>query len=85
MVSVLHPPSRPCLSYKSAKVQLQVLSKRDLEVMRRIAWGENTMEMADSMSISEFTVKQYIKSAIKKLGAQNRSHAIGEMYRRGWI
>ncbi|SFJ40672.1 regulatory protein, luxR family [Brevibacillus centrosporus] len=37
------------------------------------------------MSISEFTVKQYIKSAIKKLGAQNRSHAIGEMYRRGWI
>ncbi|GED29970.1 hypothetical protein BCE02nite_11110 [Brevibacillus centrosporus] len=53
--------------------------------MRRIAWGENTMEMADSMSISEFTVKQYIKSAIKKLGAQNRSHAIGEMYRRGWI
>lgn len=73
------------LDTQGAENHLQVLSKRELEVMRRIAWGENTMEMADSMSISEFTVKQYIKSAIKKLGAQNRSHAIGEMYRRGWI
>lgn len=63
----------------------QVLSKRELEVMRRIAWGESTKEMADSMEISELTVKQYVKTAIKKLGAQNRSHAIGELFRRGII
>jgi DNA-binding CsgD family transcriptional regulator len=61
----------------------QVLSKRELEVMRRIAWGESTKEMADSMEISELTVKQYVKTAIKKLGVQNRSHAIGELFRRG--
>jgi DNA-binding CsgD family transcriptional regulator len=63
----------------------QVLSKRELEVMRRIAWGESIKEMADSMEISEFTVKQYVKTAIKKLGVQNRSHAIGELFRRGII
>src|SRR5213595_2710697 len=52
------------------------LSKRELEVMKKIAWGDSTKEMADSMDISELTVKQYVKTAIKKLGAQNRSHAV---------
>jgi DNA-binding CsgD family transcriptional regulator len=61
----------------------QGLSKRELEVMRRIAWGESTKEMADFMEISELTVKQYVKTAIKKLGVQNRSHAIGELFRKG--
>lgn len=38
--------------------------------------------MADSMTISELTVKQYVKSAIKKLGAQNRAHAVAELFRK---
>lgn len=62
-----------------------LLSKRELEVMKRISQGESTKEMADSMKISELTVKQYVKTAIKKLGANNRSHAVGELLRRGII
>ncbi|MEH7455582.1 response regulator transcription factor [Gottfriedia acidiceleris] len=62
-----------------------ILSKRELEVMKRIAWCESTKKMADSMNISELTVKQYVKSAIKKLGANNRSHAVGELIRKGII
>jgi DNA-binding CsgD family transcriptional regulator len=42
-------------------------------------------EMAATMEISELTVKQYVKSAIKKLGAHNRSHAVGELLRKGII
>lgn len=61
------------------------LSKRELEVMKRISQGESTKEMADSMNISELTVKQYVKTAIKKLGASNRSHAVGELFRKGII
>jgi DNA-binding CsgD family transcriptional regulator len=61
------------------------LSKRELEVMRKISWGESMKEMAAAMDISELTVKQYVKSAIKKLGAHNRSHAVGELLRRGII
>ncbi|MFD2970395.1 LuxR C-terminal-related transcriptional regulator [Peribacillus deserti] len=34
------------------------------------------------MGISELTVKQYVKTAIKKLGAHNRSHAVGELVRK---
>lgn len=63
----------------------QDLSKRELEVMKKISWGESTKEMATVMDISELTVKQYVKSAIKKLGAHNRSHAVAELLRRGII
>lgn len=66
-------------------VNANLLSRREMEVMKRIALGESTKEMADSMGISAVTVNQYVKTAIKKLGVKNRSHAIGELYRRGVI
>ncbi|CAM3584745.1 hypothetical protein GCM10009865_30080 [Aeromicrobium ponti] len=64
---------------------LQILSRREMEVMKRISWGESIKEMADTMLISEVTINQYIKTAIKKLKAQNRTQAIAEMFRRGII
>lgn len=63
----------------------QTLSNRELEVMKRISWGESTKEMADVMNLSELTVKHYVKSAIKKLGAHNRSHAVSILLRQGII
>ncbi|WP_235848383.1 response regulator transcription factor [Litchfieldia alkalitelluris] len=65
--------------------QSSQLSKRELEVMKKISWGESTKEMAHAMHISEDTVKQYVKSAIKKLGVYNRPHAVSELLRRGII
>jgi len=62
-----------------------ILSNRELEVMRRISWGESTKEMANAMHISDLTIKQYVKSAIKKLGVRNRPHAVGELIRMGII
>lgn len=60
-----------------------LLSNRELEVMIGIAQGDSTKEMAVSMNISDLTVKQYVKSALKKLSAQNRSHAVAELFRKG--
>ncbi|MEH7011069.1 helix-turn-helix transcriptional regulator [Neobacillus niacini] len=64
---------------------IQILSRREFEVMRRVASGESTKEMSESMEISELTINQYVKTAIKKLGAKNRSHAVGELFRNGII
>ena len=61
------------------------LSKRELEVMQHIALGESTKEIADSIQISDLTVNQYIKSAIKKLHAQNRVEAIVKLCKLGLI
>lgn len=64
---------------------IDCLSKRETEVMQRISWGESIHEMASLMGISEFTVKDYIKSAIKKLEAKNRVQAVAELIRKGLI
>ncbi|WP_231505543.1 response regulator transcription factor [Bacillus sp. EB01] len=62
-----------------------LLSRRELEVMKRISWGESTKEVADALSISEVTINQYVKSAVKKLGAQNRVQAVATLFRKGII
>jgi len=67
----------------NSTVKSPLLSRRELEVMRRISWGESIKEMADKMEISDSTVKQYIKTAIQKLGVTNRAHAVGELFRTG--
>jgi DNA-binding CsgD family transcriptional regulator len=67
------------------KEESHSLSKRELEVMQRISRGESTKEMADYMYISELTVNQYVKSAVKKLNAKNRAHAVAELLRQGII
>ncbi|WP_158734754.1 response regulator transcription factor [Alteribacillus sp. YIM 98480] len=64
---------------------ISCLSKRETEVIQRISWGESIKEMAVSMGISEFTVKDYIKSVIKKLEVNNRVEAVAELLRRGLI
>ena len=71
------------LENSSSMEKTEILSKRELEVMKRIAWGDSTKEMAYSLGISEFTIKQYVKFAIKKLGAQNRAQAVAELFRKG--
>ncbi|MCM3567043.1 response regulator transcription factor [Neobacillus mesonae] len=69
---------------RSAKPQpSQLLSRRELEVMRRISWGETTKEIASVLGISELTIQQYVQSAVKKLGVQNRVHAAAELIRKG--
>ena len=62
-----------------------LLSKRELEVMQHVALGESTKEIAASIQISDLTVNQYIKAAIKKLQAQNRVEAIAKLCKLGLI
>lgn len=73
------------LQSNSHQLKQEVLSNRELEVMKEISQGSATKEIADSLGISEFTVKQYVKLAIKKVGAVNRVHAVSELMRRGII
>ncbi|MGG0718594.1 LuxR C-terminal-related transcriptional regulator [Robertmurraya massiliosenegalensis] len=64
-------------------IKTRLLSKRELEVMKRVSWGESTKEMANIMNLSELTINQYVRAAIKKLGAQNRVHAVSILFRNG--
>jgi DNA-binding NarL/FixJ family response regulator len=52
------------------------LTRRELEVLRRVAVGETNAEIACATSLSPNTVKTYLQTAFQKLGARNRVEAI---------
>ncbi|MER2128854.1 helix-turn-helix transcriptional regulator [Solibacillus sp.] len=52
-------------------------SRRELDTLHFIAEGWTTLEIAELFSISEATVKHYIKTFMRKSNTHNRSHAVG--------
>lgn len=54
------------------------LSPRETDALTMLAMGYNRAQAADSLSISEHTLRVYIESARYKLGAQNTTHAVAK-------
>ena len=52
------------------------LAARELDVLRQVALGNSNRVAAESLGIVESTVKSYLKSATRKLNANNRVHAV---------
>ena len=52
------------------------LSPREVDAMTLLALGYSRAQVAESLSISEHTLRVYIESARTKLGAQNTTHAV---------
>jgi LuxR family quorum sensing-dependent transcriptional regulator len=61
------------------------LSPREIECLKWIADGKTTWEISVILSLSERTVREYVDSASKKLGATNRPHAVAAALRRAVI
>jgi DNA-binding NarL/FixJ family response regulator len=52
------------------------LTRREHEVLRRVAMGETNPEIASAIGLSRNTVKAYLQAVLQKLGARNRVEAI---------
>ncbi len=63
----------------------QPLSPREIEAMTLLAVGYNRAQAADTLSISEHTLRVYVESARFKLGAMNTTHAVARALSRGLI
>ncbi|RFU64181.1 response regulator transcription factor [Bacillus sp. V59.32b] len=62
-----------------------LLSKRETEVLQHLANGYSIKEMAGMMSVSEYTVRDYMSSVIRKLGVNHRAEAVAVGMRKGII
>jgi DNA-binding NarL/FixJ family response regulator len=62
-----------------------MLTPREIEVLRGAAQGKSNEEIAAALFISMHTVKNHIKSVLSKLGAADRTHAVTVALRRGFI
>jgi DNA-binding NarL/FixJ family response regulator len=61
------------------------LSRREIEVLEKIAGGNRNIDIASILFISEETVKGHIKRIMDKLGANDRTEAVAIGLRRGII
>jgi len=67
-------PSRP--AHHAGVHPLSVLTPREKEVLRRIADGQGTAQMAQEMHITTSTLRTYVKNMLAKLGAHSRLEAL---------
>lgn len=63
----------------------QPLSPREVETMTLLAVGYSRAQVAETLAISEHTLRVYIESARFKLGALNTTHAVARAMSRGVI
>jgi DNA-binding NarL/FixJ family response regulator len=61
------------------------LSTREKQVLRLIAEGHGTREVAMALCYSERTIKNVLHDVATKLGARSRSHAVAHALRAGLI
>jgi DNA-binding NarL/FixJ family response regulator len=61
------------------------LAPREIEVLRLVADGYDTAEIAERMSYSERTVKNVLHDLTTRLQLRNRSHAVAYAVREGLI
>jgi two-component system, NarL family, response regulator len=61
------------------------LSERELQVLDQMALGKSNKEIGQQLYISEYTVKNHVKSVLKKLSALGRTEAIAIAHERGLI
>jgi len=61
------------------------LSAREIEVLRLVAAGHDTAEIAEALSFSERTVKNVLHEVTTRLQLRNRSHAVAYAMREGFI
>lgn len=61
------------------------LTARERLVLRRAGEGETTAHLAQSLGVSEGTVRNHCSEAITKLGAANRTEAARLARLKGWL
>jgi DNA-binding NarL/FixJ family response regulator len=61
------------------------LTEREIEVLKLVADGMDTSEIAGSLAYSERTIKNIIHDVTARLNLKNRSHAVAYAVRQGLI
>lgn len=62
-----------------------VLTQRERDVLRLLARGAGTAEMAREMGIAGTTVRNHVQHLLEKLGAHNRLQAVSVALRHGLV
>jgi DNA-binding CsgD family transcriptional regulator len=71
------PGLQPAVARRqSLGVDVDALTQRETEVLELLARGRTNMQIAQTLVISEGTVKYHVKNVLRKLGAASRAEAV---------
>jgi DNA-binding NarL/FixJ family response regulator len=67
------------------ETRTNVLSEREMEVLKLAVSGKSNKDIAESLNISLRTIQAHMRSIFNKLGVGSRSEAIVSGLKRGWF
>lgn len=87
LILIAHALNEKALEFEKERDEpiKQALSPREIDAMTFLAMGYSRAQVADTLSISEHTLRVYIESARHKLGAMNTTHAVASALKHGLI
>ena len=73
------------ISITPKEPHISSLTAREQEVLRLLAQGQGTDEVADTLIVSPATVRNHIQNILSKLGVHSRLEAVAHAYQKGLI
>jgi two-component system response regulator DegU len=61
------------------------VTDRQLEILVNVARGKTNREIGETLGISERTVRNHMRSILKRLSSSDRTHAVVVAIGNGWI
>ena len=75
----------PALAAAALSAGPSPLTARECDVLRASADGATVADIAAALHLSESTVRNYLSAAIGKTATRNRTEALREARRQGWL
>src|SRR5215510_7320833 len=70
------PANGPVALTRRSPAKRRLLTPREREVLAWVAPGKSAWEIGEILDIAKRTVDEHVQSAVRKLGAVNRTHAV---------
>ncbi len=82
-----HDMNRPFAAMANIEHQIpyHLLTKRECEVLQLMAEGKSNRAIGDRLYISEKTVKNHVSNILQKMKVQDRTQAVVEAIKSGWV
>ncbi|WP_438313701.1 response regulator [Sporosarcina sp. FA9] len=81
----IYAPELVDIAYGDGDAGENPLTERESQVLRLIADGRSTKEIAGELYLSPGTVRNYISTILDKLNVSNRIEAISRFKEKGWF